>query len=142
VPGLPVGVTYRAADTELEVGGDWYDVIALPDGKAGLVAGDIVGHHLARQRRLPGRRPGLPLSILSGSAPRTSDTCRLEPGDVLVMFSDGLCERRRERLRELVRLAARFRGLPPTELSRELAEAMLGGAPAQDDICVLVAALG
>ena len=46
-----------------------------------------------------------------------------------------------EALRELVRLAARFRHLPPTEMSRELTEAMLDGAPAQDDICVLVARL-
>jgi integral membrane sensor domain MASE1/GAF domain-containing protein/anti-sigma regulatory factor (Ser/Thr protein kinase) len=39
-----VGFAYRPADRELEVGGDWYDVIALPGGRAGLVVGDVVGH--------------------------------------------------------------------------------------------------
>ena len=61
------------------------------------------------------------------------------------MYTDGLYERRSElpdeRLLELVRLAAACRRLPPTELSRELTEAMLDGALAQDDICVLVATL-
>ena len=217
VPGLSVGVTYRAADAELEVGGDWYDVIALPDGKAGLVVGDIVGHDLSATgamgqlrsalrataqfraepaelltltdrlaRRIDGAPSatlayglldvasgllryasaghppmlvaradgsagyldggrGLPLSILASSVPRTSGTCQLEPGDALIMFTDGLYERRSElpdeRLRELVRVAAACRHLPPTELSRELTEAMLDDIPVQDDICVLVATL-
>ncbi len=47
VPGLPVGVTYRAAAAELQVGGDWYDVIALDDGQAVFVVGDAVGHNLS-----------------------------------------------------------------------------------------------
>jgi hypothetical protein len=46
INGLPFSVTYRAADAELQVGGDWYDVIDLPDGKVGLVVGDVVGHGL------------------------------------------------------------------------------------------------
>jgi serine phosphatase RsbU (regulator of sigma subunit) len=217
IPGLAVGVTYRAADAELEVGGDWYDVIALPGHQAGIAVGDIVGHNLSataamgqlrsalrataqyrpepdellRQadqlaRRIDGAPSaplayglldldsgllsyasaghppmlvaradgsagyldggrGLPLGIVSGSAPRTTATCQLTSGDALVTFTDGLYERRAElpdeRLRELVRLAARFRHLPPTELSRELTDAMLDGGPAQDDICVLVATL-
>ena len=28
---------------ELEVGGDWYDAIVLPNGRFGLVVGDVVG---------------------------------------------------------------------------------------------------
>ncbi|HEX4255424.1 MAG TPA: hypothetical protein VH089_10070, partial [Streptosporangiaceae bacterium] len=46
VPGLAVGVTYRAAAAELQVGGDWYDVIALDAGPAVFVVGDAVGHNL------------------------------------------------------------------------------------------------
>ena len=38
---------YRPADHRLAVGGDWYDVVALPDGRFGLVVGDCVGHGLA-----------------------------------------------------------------------------------------------
>ncbi len=217
VPGLAVGVTYRAADAELEVGGDWYDLIALPGGLAGLVVGDIVGHSLAatgamgqlrsalrataqyrpepaellslgdqtalridgaasatvayglldlgsgvlryasaghppilvistdgHARYLEGGR-GLPLGVLAASVPRVADQVQLWPGDTAVLFTDGLYERRDEaldrRLGELLGLAPEFRHLSPTEMSRRLTDAMLGGRPAEDDICVLVATI-
>src|SRR6201996_7535599 len=47
VPGLPVGVTYRAAAAELQVGGDVYGVVGLDDGRVVLVVGDAVGHNLS-----------------------------------------------------------------------------------------------
>ncbi|MEV0458203.1 SpoIIE family protein phosphatase [Catellatospora methionotrophica] len=45
---LPHGfaVRYEPAATPLEVGGDWYDTIALPDGRIGIVVGDCVGRGL------------------------------------------------------------------------------------------------
>ncbi|WP_304108800.1 SpoIIE family protein phosphatase [Mycolicibacterium bacteremicum] len=45
---LPNGFTarYRPATTPLQVGGDWYDVIDLTDGRTGLIVGDCVGHGL------------------------------------------------------------------------------------------------
>ena len=43
-PGLPSCHAYHAAAPELEVGGDWYDVISLPGGAVGHVVGDVVGH--------------------------------------------------------------------------------------------------
>ena len=73
VPGLSVGVTYRAADAELEVGGDWYDVIALPDGQAGLVVGDIVGHNLSATTAMGQLR----------SALRATAQFRPEPAELL-----------------------------------------------------------
>lgn len=46
-PGSPTWHTrYRPADHRLAVGGDWYDVVALRDGRFGLVVGDCVGHGL------------------------------------------------------------------------------------------------
>jgi PAS domain S-box-containing protein len=45
---LPDGfaVRYEPATLPLEVGGDWYDTIALPDGRIGIVVGDCVGRGL------------------------------------------------------------------------------------------------
>jgi len=45
--GVSVAAEYRPADRTHDVGGDWYDVFALPDGRIGLVVGDVVGHDLA-----------------------------------------------------------------------------------------------
>ena len=36
----------RAATRPLEVGGDWYDIVELPDGRIGIMVGDCVGHDL------------------------------------------------------------------------------------------------
>ena len=46
---LPHGfaVHYEPATGTLEVGGDWYDVVDLPDGRYGVVVGDVVGRGLA-----------------------------------------------------------------------------------------------
>ncbi|TPG28111.1 response regulator [Mycobacterium hodleri] len=45
---LPSGfaVRYQPATQPLQVGGDWYDVIDLDDGRVGLIVGDCVGHGL------------------------------------------------------------------------------------------------
>ncbi|OBK43278.1 SpoIIE family protein phosphatase [Mycobacterium sp. 1081908.1] len=46
---LPHGfaVRYEAASRPLQVGGDWYDVFDLDDGRIALIVGDCVGHGLA-----------------------------------------------------------------------------------------------
>jgi anti-sigma regulatory factor (Ser/Thr protein kinase) len=45
---LPAGFSarYEPATRPLEVGGDWHDIIALPDGRIAIVVGDCVGHDL------------------------------------------------------------------------------------------------
>ncbi|MCY1145514.1 SpoIIE family protein phosphatase [Actinoplanes sp. Pm04-4] len=45
---LPAGfaVRYSPATRPLKVGGDWYDTVALADGRIGIVVGDCVGHGL------------------------------------------------------------------------------------------------
>ncbi|MFF0311134.1 SpoIIE family protein phosphatase [Streptosporangium sp. NPDC004379] len=47
-PRLPDGfaVRYEPAGRPLEVGGDWYDIVPLPDDRIGIVVGDCVGRGL------------------------------------------------------------------------------------------------
>jgi serine phosphatase RsbU (regulator of sigma subunit) len=46
VPGLSTAVRYLAATHGVEVGGDFYDVVALPGGQVALAVGDVVGHDI------------------------------------------------------------------------------------------------
>ncbi|MFE0653740.1 SpoIIE family protein phosphatase [Streptomyces sp. NPDC059534] len=41
--GLEIAARYQPAQASSEVGGDWYDVIPLPDDKTALVVGDVMG---------------------------------------------------------------------------------------------------
>ncbi|MGF1341098.1 SpoIIE family protein phosphatase [Streptomyces flavovirens] len=43
-PGLDVAVRYRPAESEAQVGGDWYDAVVLPSKQILLCVGDIAGH--------------------------------------------------------------------------------------------------
>jgi len=45
LPGLDLAARYVAGSGT--VGGDWYDVFILPDGKLGIVVGDVAGSGLA-----------------------------------------------------------------------------------------------
>lgn len=45
--GLCVDVAYVPADSGVNVGGDWYSAIELPDESALFVVGDVAGHGLA-----------------------------------------------------------------------------------------------
>jgi serine phosphatase RsbU (regulator of sigma subunit)/integral membrane sensor domain MASE1 len=46
IPGIKLAARYLPATQGLKVGGDWYDVIALPSGEVALVIGDVAGHGL------------------------------------------------------------------------------------------------
>ncbi|MGW0086657.1 SpoIIE family protein phosphatase [Streptomyces sp. NPDC003393] len=41
---LEVATRYLPADTHERVGGDWYDVLPLAEGRTALVVGDVIGH--------------------------------------------------------------------------------------------------
>jgi serine phosphatase RsbU (regulator of sigma subunit) len=71
VPGLEFGSRY-VPGAEGEVGGDWYDVFALPSGAVVLVVGDVVGHGLAAAQSMSQIR-----AVLRASALRTADPAEL-----------------------------------------------------------------
>lgn len=43
IPGLRFSAKYLPAGSGVRIGGDWYDVFLLPDGRMALVIGDVVG---------------------------------------------------------------------------------------------------
>ncbi|HST99958.1 MAG TPA: SpoIIE family protein phosphatase, partial [Geodermatophilus sp.] len=47
IPGVESAAHYVSASTAADVGGDFYDLLHLPDGSIGVVIGDVVGHDIA-----------------------------------------------------------------------------------------------
>jgi Stage II sporulation protein E (SpoIIE)/GAF domain/PAS fold len=211
---LPEGfaVHYEPATGTLEVGGDWYDVVDLPDGLVGIVVGDVVGRGLAAaavmgQLRSAGRAlllesrspahvlsaldrfadlvPGaavstvfcavvdssagtlryssaghlpailveadgrsrfledansLPLAVGEGLERPEADVA-LSPGSTLLLYTDGLVERRERVIDDgmagAVGVVTEGRHLPPAELARLLTERLLTDAP-DDDVAFLL----
>jgi serine phosphatase RsbU (regulator of sigma subunit) len=77
--GISIGARYVPADGDL--GGDWYDVFELPDGRLGLVMGDVLGH-------------GLEAAIVMGrlrSALRAYALEHPDPADVLARLDRKIC---------------------------------------------------
>ncbi len=68
---LPEGfaVRYRPASRPLEVGGDWYDVVDLDDGRFALIVGDCVGHGLSAATVMGQLRSACRALFLEQSAP-------------------------------------------------------------------------
>ena len=43
VRGVALAASYEVAGLGVQVGGDWYDAFAIPDGQLGIVVGDVTG---------------------------------------------------------------------------------------------------
>ena len=65
-PDVAFAARYRPGSQAHRVGGDWYDVIARPDGRLVLAVGDVVGHGLAAASSTGRLRAGVALSALDG----------------------------------------------------------------------------
>jgi serine phosphatase RsbU (regulator of sigma subunit) len=211
IPGLEIGASYWQAGTTRQIGGDWYDAMALPGKRAYLAVGDVVGHGLtAAEDMTQLRNAGRTLAIagILDELARVTDwatsgkfatvaaaiiepdvslvtyataghppilirraktgTVEIPPptegpalclpsdqdlpqysqgqtgfdvGDIMLMYTDGLIERRGEDLDEgIARVAERLRawrpGAPLGSLCDELI-ASLAAEPQLDDMCVL-----
>ncbi|MET9257655.1 SpoIIE family protein phosphatase [Streptomyces sp. NPDC003717] len=68
---LPEGfaVRYEPATRPLEVGGDWYDTVRLPDGRIGIVVGDCVGRGLEAATVMGQLRSACRALLLQDSSP-------------------------------------------------------------------------
>jgi serine phosphatase RsbU (regulator of sigma subunit)/anti-sigma regulatory factor (Ser/Thr protein kinase) len=69
VEGLDVAVRYQPGQDGTEVGGDWYDLFPLPDGRVAIVVGDVVGRGLRAAARMGRVRTALRAYALESASP-------------------------------------------------------------------------
>ncbi|WP_435847782.1 SpoIIE family protein phosphatase [Streptomyces fumanus] len=67
--GLQVAVRYRPAETEQLVGGDWYDVVVLPNKLVLLCVGDVAGHGIEAATSMVVLRNALRGLAVTGAGP-------------------------------------------------------------------------
>ncbi len=212
VPGVRVAARYVAAGSTV-VGGDWYAVVPLPDGRLGLGIGDVAGHGLSAVAEMAGVRFSLRALAMGATdaedvLTRLNDAvrlfehdafitalygivdprnrvwsfssaghcptvvrcangttsliataaqpplgldgayhrqdCQLEPGSMLVLYTDGLIERRCESITDGTnRLIDVVRSGPtdPEALADHLLAELVGAGAHDDDVALLVVAI-
>ena len=69
LPGLTCAARYLVGSQRAQVGGDWYDLFALPDGAIGVAIGDVMGHDLAAAAAMGQLRSVLRSYAYEGSSP-------------------------------------------------------------------------
>jgi integral membrane sensor domain MASE1/anti-sigma regulatory factor (Ser/Thr protein kinase) len=69
LPGVQLAARYVPARADMEVGGDWYDVVQLPNGQVGLAIGDVAGHGLRAASTMGELRMGLRAYALEEPSP-------------------------------------------------------------------------
>jgi phosphoserine phosphatase RsbU/P len=69
IPELKLAARYLPASDEVSVGGDWYDVIELPDGTLGVGIGDVVGKGARAAAYMGELRSALRAYALEGLGP-------------------------------------------------------------------------
>lgn len=73
LPGMPgLNLAARYVTGSGSVGGDWYDVFVLPDGRLGIVVGDVAGSGLAAAVIMGRMRSALRAYVLETSDPATA----------------------------------------------------------------------
>ncbi|SEK45934.1 SpoIIE family protein phosphatase [Streptacidiphilus jiangxiensis] len=69
LPGVEVAARYRPAAEEYRVGGDWYDVLRLPNGEVMIAVGDVAGHGIDAATGMVALRNALRGLAFSGEPP-------------------------------------------------------------------------
>jgi serine phosphatase RsbU (regulator of sigma subunit)/anti-sigma regulatory factor (Ser/Thr protein kinase) len=69
VPGLALAARYLPGAAGTEVGGDWYDVLQLADGRVGIAMGDVVGRGIPAASLMGQLRNGLRAYAIEGHPP-------------------------------------------------------------------------
>jgi hypothetical protein len=97
VAGTTVATRYRAAEARTGIGGDWYAVIALPDGRLGLAIGDVAGHGLEAVADMASVRFGLRALALTEPEPevvleRLNQVVTVFESDVLITALYGVLD--------------------------------------------------
>ncbi len=69
LPGIAIASRYLAGGPDVDVGGDWYDVLALPDGRLALAMGDVVGRGVPAASLMGQLRNGLRAYVVEGRSP-------------------------------------------------------------------------
>jgi len=69
MPGLDLAARYLASGAGQQVGGDWFDVFPIADGRVGLVVGDVIGHDLTAASEMSQIRSALRAYAVDGDAP-------------------------------------------------------------------------
>jgi len=82
LPAVTVAARYVPAEKEMEVGGDWYDVIELSAGRVALVVGDVMGHGVSEAAAMGRLR----------TAVRTLADLELPPDEILGHLNDIVSE--------------------------------------------------
>ena len=70
-PPAGFAVRYEPAVPPLEIGGDWYDVLAVHDDRIGIIVGDCVGRGLAAAAVMGQLRSSARALLLTGAEPAT-----------------------------------------------------------------------
>lgn len=69
IPGLDVAVRYLPAGAGMEVGGDWFDMFELSDGRVILAMGDVVGRGVRAAAMMGKLRTSLEAYAYDGRSP-------------------------------------------------------------------------
>ncbi|HTZ53956.1 MAG TPA: SpoIIE family protein phosphatase [Candidatus Acidoferrum sp.] len=82
IPGVRIDASYMPSASDADVGGDWYDVFTVGEGRLGISVGDVAGHGLQAASTMAQMRQSMRM------AARLYD----QPADVLQAVNRVVCD--------------------------------------------------